>query len=129
MGDRSHGDDAGAAAIADREDHHAGAVFRPLLPALPGLVAPEIGVANDEAGLWLGRGHAGLRLQLVIEAGGFGGRPGDFQGLESVLVQLPGMKRAPVALLQPPVLLGGEQDQTVAAVAVMATGSRWATSR
>ena len=50
--DRGHAHAGRLIILLDGEDDHAGAVLDPFLAALIRLVAPEIGVADDQAGAW-----------------------------------------------------------------------------
>ncbi len=119
MGHWQDGDHLGACLICRREQHGAGTVFAAFFVTCLCFMAPEIRVANYEAGNWIGNLHSS-GLDLVIEGSGFCRRsrrsnPSTISSGTSVNV-----KTSAIAPLEP--LIFGGRHQHEAIVAMMRDG-------
>ena len=79
MRDRNHRDNCFAVLRRAGQHNRAGPDFQTFFASLPVLGMPEIGVADDKAGLWDGKRHASRLVQLLVEMPVMRGhfRPGD----------------------------------------------------
>lgn len=77
----------------------------PLPLASQGFVAPQVGIADDQARLRRGKRHSLFGFDFMIELCGGGGRLRQLQRAQVAVTQLPGIEGNPVLHLKAAVLV------------------------
>ncbi len=94
---RQHRDDLLSIGVPGSQNDGARPILDALLPPLPMLFKPEIGIANDKSGNGLRQRHAKFLVELVVESRGLAWRIGAFDRRDILRREIAQTHDAPVA--------------------------------